>query len=351
MLGILIAGCARSIKPFEDIVPASQDITVNLKADPENEIKILYVTCGMLIIQKGEHGFLFDPYFSYQKMMAVPFALRTRKRFYEDFQKRMDATIDKRSISKGFVSHSHYDHLMDLPVLLSDHYFPNLKTIYGNEFVPAMMYHHQDRGAEIKSLTDDQVYNPLNKNDTLYSWIPISDAIHVLPIASMHAAHQFGVLAMSGKLNAKYFRKEKFKDPYARSKGFKWDGGCNYSFMVKFKNPDGSDFKLFIQTSGSNAPYGLPPNKEKADMAILCAASMQEVKDYPNYLVRELEAKKLILVHWEDFFRYPKNEDDVKMVRGTRQKLVQSRLKAIKESALKTEIIMPRPGTLITVKY
>jgi hypothetical protein len=349
IFAMIFCGCAQSLKPLDKFVYPAFDIPLQL-GHGNNEVRILYVTCGMMVIQKGDHAFFFDPYFSYQKTASILFSLKTRKRFYEDFQHRLEATIDKNAVTTGFVSHSHYDHLVDLPVLLHDNYFPNLKTIYGNEFVSPMMYHYRNMGTTISTIEEEQLYNPVKKN-SVFDWIKVSDSIEVLPIASMHAPHKFGVLAMRGKLREKYFKKEKFKDPYARSKGFKWDVGCAYSFLIRFTKPDGNYFKIFVQTSGSNAPYGLPPDGEKADLALLCLASIQEVTNYPDYLVRALQPKKVMLIHWEDFFRYPRHVNDLKIVRGTNKNKAKERLEAIRQLPFSPEVMMPKPGTLIKVKF
>lgn len=348
IISLLLNGCAQSVGSFfEKRMPDSDFIPVKFH-NGKNGINILYVTCGMLIIESGKDAIFFDPYFSYQKIPAIPFSIHTRKRFYDAFKNRVESTIDKNTVTTGFVSHSHYDHLMDLPVLIHDKYFPNLKKIYGNEFISPMMHHHRNKGVEINTIREDQLYNPL-KTDSICKWISVSDSIQVLPIASMHAPHKSGVLAMRGKVNERYFRKEKFKDPYARSKGFKWDVGCSYSFLVRIQKPDGTYFKIFIQTSGSHSPYGLPPAEEKADLAILCFASMQEVDDYPGYLVREINPQKVLLIHWEDFFRYPRNTGDLKIVRGTNKKTAEERIRSMEQLPFKPEIIIPKPGTLITV--
>lgn len=347
---LFATACSRSTRLFSDIIPASRNVELPYARKTNDEIKILYVTCGMLVMEHRRKSIVLDPFFSYQKMQSMMFGIRSRERFFNAFKELADSTIDNTAVRSAFVSHTHYDHVMDLPLLLHKKYFPNLKSIYGSGNLPFMMHHQQDKGVNISALTDDQIFNPLKPGDP-YKWIPVSDSIAVLPIASMHAPHKFGVLLMNGKLKEKYFTNEKLKDPLAKSRAFKWVTGCSYSFLIKFLRRDGGEFRVFVQTSASNDPYGLPPEGENADLAVLCFASMQEVDDHPNYIMQKTKAKKLMLIHWEDFFRYPKNADDIQMVRGTNKKLAKRRLDEVRRSGLQPEVIMPKPGSLVRVTF
>ena len=347
---LISSACSRSTRLFSDIIPPSRNIELSYSENPEEAIKILYVTCGMLVIERGEESIVLDPFFSYQKMASMAFGIRSRERFYHSFKLLADSTINKNAVHTGLISHTHYDHVMDLPLLIEKKYFPDLKTVYGSTNLPAMMFHHRHKGVNIAAMTDDQIFNPLKAGDQ-YQWVSVSDSVSVLPIASMHAPHKFGILLMNGKLKEKYFQKERHKNVFAKSRAFRWVTGCSYSFLIKFLKRDGTEFRIFVQTSASNDPYGLPPEGEKANLAVLCFASMQEVEDHPNYIMRKTQAKKLMLVHWEDFFRYPKNTDDIQMVRGTNKKLARRRLDDVINSEQRPEVVMPKPGSLIRVKY
>jgi hypothetical protein len=353
LLIVFLGGCATSYSTFNAYVPHERQINVTVDQPARHAINMLYVTCGMMIFQYGDDAFMLDPFFSYQKMSDFIGGIKPRKKYYEQFKKLMDTvSIDRRAVRTALISHSHYDHLMDLPALMHDKYFPNLKSVYGNAFVPDILFHSSNNGADIKRIEENQLYNPLSKTpDQSYEWIQVSDSIQVLPIASRHAPQKKGVLIMNSELDRNYFRKEKFKNPYARSRASKWDAGCNYAFLVRFLKKDGTYFKILIQTSASNPPYGLPPADEKADIAVLCFASLQEVKNYPAYLIEGTGAKKLILIHWEDFFRHPKNTEDVKLVRATNKKTAKARLQKVQALPQKTEVIMPKPGSFISITY
>lgn len=346
---LLVTACSRSLSPFEDLIPQQKSILLTDGGNTRDSIKILYVTCGMLIIERRNQAVLFDPFFSYQPGLRIPFAIRSSPQAFNNFSRNYDKTFNRSAVKAGFVSHSHYDHLLDLPLLIDKKFFPELRSVYGSEFVPEILFHHRYKGTRLIPLSQDTVFNPLDTVDQ-FKYIHVTDSISVLPIASMHAPHKFGILMMNGKIDSKYFQNDKFKDPLAASRGFKWDAGCSYSFLVKFKNADGTTFNIFVQTSASNEPYGLPPAGEPADLAVLCFASMQEVDDHPNYIMRKTKAKKLLLIHWEDFFG-KQDSGRLRLIRSTNKKLAKRRVDDVRNSDLHPEVIMPRPGSLIKISY
>jgi hypothetical protein len=66
-------------------------------------------------------------------------------------------------------------------------------------------------------------------------------------------------------------------------------------------------FRIHYQDSASNTPLGHPPtlegdNRRSVDVAIVCAASFSQVQGYPEGLLRAVDARYVVVGHWEDFF-------------------------------------------------
>jgi hypothetical protein len=89
--------------------------------------------------------------------------------------------------------------------------------------------------------------------------------------------------------------------------------------------------------------------KKKVDVAVLCYASTLNVKDYPKAIVKEVDPAKLIVVHWEDFFREPRTDDDVMLVRRTNPRKARKRFDELGKK--KDFFMMPKPGTKIQMLY
>ncbi len=363
---LLLISCARDIRKLHvpGIVPDALQTEIQLPSQKGKSLQLLYLGCGHMIIEQNGEAFFTDPFFSVQPIGKMAGKVQTKKEYHERWHQHIKKTIGFESVQTGLVSHSHYDHLMDLPVMLTDHDFPNLKTVYGNAYLPKMLTSFQNEGVTLQPLHDDEVFNPCTEpSDSKHQWMPLTSNSKFLPIQTHHAPHAAGKLFMSRAMKAKqekYFR-EKLKDPYAKIGNFKWTVGTSYAFLVDWFN--GSDtVRLYIQTSASRSPNGLPPvaelKKKKVDLVILCYASTPNVRKYPQYLMEALKKDgypKILMVHWEDFFTDQSTFGPAKLVRGTNPRKVLRRWKDalnVEDNASLTNYIsMPRPGTMVTIRY
>lgn len=363
---LLLIACAHDISTLRvpGIVPDALQTEIQLPSQKDKSLQLLYLGCGHMIIEQNGEAFLTDPFFSVQPPGKMVGKVQTKKEYHERWQQHIKKTIGFESVQTGLVSHSHYDHLMDLPVMLTDHDFPNLKTVYGNAYLPKMLTNFQNEGVTLQPLLDDQVFNPCeNPSDSKHQWMQLTTNSKFLPIQTHHAPHAAGKLFMSRPMKAKqekYFR-DKLTEPYAAIGNFKWTVGTSYAFLVDwFNGPD--TLRLYIQTSASCSPNGLPPaaelKKKKVDLVILCYASTPNVRKYPEYLMDALKKggyPKILMVHWEDFFTDQTAYGPAQLVRGTSPRTVVKRWKKalnVEDNASLTNYItLPRPGTMVTIKY
>jgi len=363
---LLLICCSRDISKLrvQDIVPEGLQTEIQLPSKKGKSLQLLYLGCGHMIIEQNGEAFFTDPFFSIQPIGKMVGKVRTKKEYHERWHQHIKKTIGFDNVQTGLVSHSHYDHLMDLPVMLADHDFPNLKTVYGNAYLPKMLTHFKSKGVTLQPLTDDDVFNPCDETaDSKHQWLPLTKNSKFLPIQTHHAPHAAGKLFMSRPMKAKqekYFE-ENLTEPYAAIGNFKWTVGTSYAFLVDLFN--GSDtVRLYIQTSASRPCNGLPPaeelKKKKIDLVILCYASTPNVAEYPEYLMKAMKGKdypKIVMVHWEDFFTDQATYGPAQLVPGTNPRKVVRRwkdaLKVEDNSSLTNYITMPRPGTVVTVTY
>ncbi len=350
---ILFSGCSHRVsKLYPEIIPKSFEATLVLNPQSTQALNILYLGCGNLVLEKEGDAIITDPFFSNQKVLKLVGSINTNPDRYSEWKETLESHLSPSSIKAGLVAHTHYDHVMDLPILLHEHFFPKMEAVYGNPYLPQMLQHFKNEGPKLVGLQEQQIYNPNEPNDSGYEWIKISPKIRFLAIESNHAPHVGHKLFMSKSLKEKHFQKH-LVWPEDKVSAFKWTVGTTYSFLVDFISSD--TLRVFIQTSASEPPNGLPPRaelqKKKVDLAILCYASAPNVKDYPGLILDYIKPKKTVLVHWEDFFRTPRSPEDVKLVRGTNPKKVKKRIEVLNLKSVKDHFVMPKPGTFIHVKY
>lgn len=353
VISLLFLRCAHPISKFyQDIIPDSFETTITLNTKADNTLNLLYQGCGNLILEKDGDAIITDPFFSNQKTPKLLGKIKTNKDKYAEWKTSLSSHVSLGTIKAGLIAHTHYDHIMDLPILLHDHLFTNMNVIYGNSYLPKMLIHFKNEGVNLSGLQGEQIYNPKELNDLEYHWISVTPKIRFLAIESSHAPHIGHRLFMNKPLNEKYFD-DHLNLPNDKIGAFKWTTGTTYSFLVDFIDSD--TLRIFIQTSASDSPNGLPPRaelqKKKVDLAFLCYASAPNVKNYPNFLLDYIQPQKVVLVHWEDFFRVPSSTEDVKLVRGTSPKKVKTRIEAMNLKKPKDYFLMPKPGTLIHVSY
>ena len=135
-------------------------------------------------------------------------------------------------------------------------------------------------------------------------WIPLGDAVRVMPLDSHHAPHFQGVTLYSGTADV-----PRHEEPATADE---WLDGPSYAFLVDFLHPDGSvALRLYYQDAVPAAPAGLAPEalmaERPVDAAILVPATFDQVDWFPEAFIENLTPRWVLLGHWENFFRRPES--------------------------------------------
>lgn len=334
MFVALLSSCSHKVSKFyPEIIPRGLNTTLPV-GKGKHTVNLSYFGAGNMIIEQDGDAIITDPFFSIQKPLKVLGKVQTRPDLFELWKGRVQSQTSKGSVRAALVSHTHYDHVMDLPTLLQSHYFNKMETVYGNSYLSKMMVNFKKEGVGIQEFSNE--------------WVNVTPKIRFLAIESSHAPQSGRKLYMNKPLDEDYF-KENLVWPNDKIKAKKWTTGKTYSFLVDFI--EGDTIRFFIQTSASQFPDGRPPKEELAkknvDVAVLCYASTMNVDSYPKSIVRDINPSKLVIVHWEDFFREPRADDDVKLVRKTNPKKARRRFDELGKK--KDFFVMPKPGTKIQI--
>lgn len=339
----------------QGIVPNSDQLTRSLGTGNAH-LKIVYTGCGGLVIAKGKEVFMTDPYYTSHRFRSTFGEIQPDPKNRQRVLERLKAVdIDPKDIGTVLVSHSHYDHLEDLPGLLAGNYLAEDAKIIGSKSASCTV--GQFLGTHPFIDACPKSYIPGDPPATPSDWIPLSEHMRVLPIHSQHADHfYFGIHHMQGATDCRHF--QNYDDPNESNKTDHWREGCTYSYLVDVTTDEGKILRIFIQTSSCNPPFGFPSQndleKKPVDLAIICVASHAYAKDYPGALLKHLRPKQAMLVHWEDFFFRSMYDPKIKNVALTRLPPYMKKLAhhfGVDLAHLHEKAFMPKPLTLVDIQY
>jgi hypothetical protein len=360
LLLLLLCGCAIRAKRWETkkLIPSEVKYSITIGQSPKDTLKIIYTGCGGLVIAKGEEAFTTDPYYtghSIQRVIGGYIKIDTSNT-YKIINHIKAAGINPKNITTALIAHAHYDHLEDLPYLMQNKLLSDSLNIIGDS----------STYQSIKNFLGISNYSFTNANNYLYhqspkpsvnKWQYLSKHIRVMILEAEHAPHFLKYSIMKGQTRSKTF--EHHRDARQKTNPRKWKRGKTYSYLVDITGEDDKpELRIFIQSSSCQAPYGFPPqnilNEKSVDVAFIGVASAQNVKRYPEDVLSYLRPQKVILIHWEDFFR-DLYDSTIKKVRGTPMRRFVRHLRkhynCNKTEELSEWFSMPKPLSQIDIRY
>lgn len=286
----------------------NKDTVFNLSEEVNDSITIHYIGCSGFFIRKGNDALLIDPYFSYKKAYSYPFGTLTNKSTIpQDVKQLIDSvymhviedSLDHSGLIKAIlITHGHVDHYGDVPYLFESTRF-NLDTVKIIGSTNTQRYLTGDK------IPDKNILKPVESSASSPSevgkWIEINSKIRVLPIISDHAPH-LKILGINIYLVPEKNNKNRIRHKYWRN----YASGQTLSYLIDFLKEDGSiNFRAYLNSAASDYPSGFPAqsilNQGPVDIAMLCVASFDKAKNYPESIVRYLKPKHIIACHWEQF--------------------------------------------------
>jgi hypothetical protein len=328
-------------------------ISYTIQSNLLDSLHILYLGCNNVMMKYKNEQVMFDPFFSYQALKKVGLGKIKfdEKAISLGLERIKQAGFDLQNVHDIFISHGHYDHVFDLPYLINHQAFKSHINLHCNTSVQNELFKFKDR---INFITNQSPKCDSNAYDEKL-WQNISEHIRVLPLGSSHAPHVLGVQFMKGESKANKF--EQYDTTNFKSNAMHWKGGKEYAFLVDIIENNKPIFRILMQgPSIKPCPDILPDAvlKEKdVDIAVMIIASNQYVKEYPGFQLGRLKPKKVIITHWENFFKDYTNEPTL-VPSTNHDAFFQKASKAqSKEWNYKTDadmFIMPYPGTKISFK-
>lgn len=242
-----------------------------------------------------------------------------------------------KDVGAILVAHSHYDHLMDIPYIAKV-WAANAK-IYGSLTMTHIL------ASALPSERLESLNHAAASFTSPGKWFYVDGGrIRFMAIRSEHAPHFLGIKFFKGEYSAD------LKELPQRAS--EWLEGKTFTFLIDFMGEGPkkeAEFRIFYQDAASNPPSGFPPpfaeveDQKRIDVAILCVAGFEQVRNYPESIIRRLSPRFVVLVHWEDFFSpLPSNPKDIRTVPGSDIEEFVERLAVVMPADAKLE--MPFPG-------
>ena len=172
------------------------------------------------------------------------------------------------------------------------------------------------------------------------------NSIRILPIWANHAPHYWKFNFLKGDVDTKKIEK--------LEKAGGWKGGESMAYLIDFMEQDSIALRIYLTGSANQYPLGVPPRDiiddgKPVDIMFLCVASYQNVKNYPEKLMKHLQPKHVVFTHWENFFApmHKLLEEDRVVPFTNVKKFIKLYMKRHGE----TPFTMPAPFTKIEVGY
>ena len=191
------------------------------------------------------------------------------------------------------VGHAHYDHLMDVPVVARR--YATSARVLGSRTMANTLGTWSGLEDRIDVISHDDAADQKRPG----RWLPYGRRVRVLPLRSDHAPHFDGYTLYEGT-----YEHPRSTPPRTATE---WVDGPTYAFLIDFLDADGSvAFRVYYQDAVVAPPYGYAPDgliaDRRVDVAIFVPATFDQVDWHPEAFVENLEPRRVLLGHWEDFF-------------------------------------------------
>jgi L-ascorbate metabolism protein UlaG (beta-lactamase superfamily) len=257
---------------------------------PRSEpLRVVYLGSGGWILEHAGATVLTGPLFTNPGFFTTGLLpIRSDSATVDRYMSRYDVS----SALAILVGHAHYDHLMDVPGVAKRH-APSARIV-GSRTVAYTL-------GTWSGLADrvDVVDDSAGDQRTVGRWLHYGDDVRVMALRSFHAPHFDGYTLYRGA------RAEPLTEEPTWAT--EWLDGETYAFLVDFMAaPDSIAFRVYYQDAVAPPPAGFAPEaliaERPVDVALIVPATFDQVDWHPEALVENLEPRRVILGHWEDFF-------------------------------------------------
>jgi L-ascorbate metabolism protein UlaG (beta-lactamase superfamily) len=255
-------------------------------------VDVRYLGSGGIYLGWKGNAILLGPFFSNPSVTAAQFGHLHHD--LDRIQQHMQAIagVPIRAILTG---HSHYDHIGDVPIVARQ-YAPQAK-IYANSTGTRMLAAYSYLRGRLATIDE---HTPIHITDAAGKEI-----VRIQAVISDHAPQLCSCRHWPCDF-ADCKVEQDWTTPFEQHKLREFCGGQTYAFVIDLLDGDKIQYRIYYNDAAATAPLGIPSAaisaKHPFDLAILCMASYDFVKQYPSMLLVALKPRHVVLSHYEDFF-------------------------------------------------
>lgn len=284
VLVLFLCGCGHTIpgsltgdgKPYDFAKPHD---CVKPPHDPE-KVEVRYLGSGGVYLRWREEAILIGPSFSNPGLIRAQF-LRVKPN-----QARIDRALKKfehQRVRAILAGHSHYDHLADVP------------TIARHPITTAPIWVNQAGKFMLAAEGLDGRVNELVAGEPFDA----TPSIRVRAVASNHAPQlcrwrHFPCVYGNGPIDRPW------TTPLTHHRLASMSGGQTLALVIELHDGDTDRFRIYYNDASADSPLGQTTGE--FDLAILCMAQWNWVRDYPRDLLAVLRPRHVVVSHWDNFF-------------------------------------------------
>lgn len=330
LLTVFLVGCVN--KPLFAQLPMARDThwLTSEAQDYHKTLQVQFQGTASGLLRVGDVGVLMDPFVSNPGIGKIIFL----RKLQPDPALIKAAFPDVSMVKAIVVGHGHYDHLMDVPEVMK--LTPDETKLFASTTSVNQVASQVDKERLVS--VNDHIDRPYDPN----LWFSVADGdVKIYPIRSEHSPHIFNYRVASGEI-----MEAMTKVP---SDALDWKNGVNLNFVVQIKNHQlEKPYNIFIQSSASDAPIGIPSAEllkdiGQIDLAIICAANFDSVKGYPEVMLGEVKPKHVMVVHWDNFMQ-PRSLDEPNPLPGMN---FEGLLERINQSDKNIKVTIPMPDAIV----
>lgn len=287
LIPLALSGCLIAARPNVSGV-------VDRSTGGADVLRMVYLGTGGWIMQHGADMVLSGPLFSNPGLFATGlFGIRSDTAVVNRYMAHYDSLYDVSRASAIVVGHAHYDHLMDVPQV-ARRFAPNAAIVVNQTSANILGSWSGvgDRVRVVDELAGDQEH--------VGTWLRFGPRVRIMALMSHHAPHFDGYTLYRGTRDTPMTEEPRWASD--------WVEGRTFSYLIDFLENDGTvAFRIYYQDAVSPPPAGFAPDeviREKpVDVAILVPATFDQVDWHPEAFIENLRPRRVLLGHWEDFFR------------------------------------------------